>query len=128
MKTDFACGLIPFRVRAGVREWLLIQHQAGHWAFPKGHPEADETDLQAAVREVREETGLQAGRDVRVLEDLGMLEEGYVIEKKSGKQIDKTVRYWLAEQISDAAVVVQEEELLAFEWLPLAGRAGAHDL
>lgn len=39
---------------------LLVRYKSGSWAFPKGHLEAGETAQQAAVREVQEETGVQA--------------------------------------------------------------------
>jgi 8-oxo-dGTP pyrophosphatase MutT (NUDIX family) len=59
--TDFSCGVIPWRLTpGGEREYLLIQHNAGHWSFPKGHPEAGEDDLVAARRELAEETGIEA--------------------------------------------------------------------
>jgi len=39
---------------------LLILDRYGRWAFPKGHVEGGESDVQAAKREVREETGIEA--------------------------------------------------------------------
>ncbi len=39
---------------------LLLKHVSGHWVFPKGHVEAGEDDLQAALREVAEEAGVNA--------------------------------------------------------------------
>ncbi len=39
---------------------LLVRYRSGDWAFPKGHLEAGESAQQAAVREVQEETGVQA--------------------------------------------------------------------
>ncbi len=41
-------------------EVLLVRYHSGDWAFPKGHIEAGETPRQTAVREVQEETGVQA--------------------------------------------------------------------
>eukprot|EP00969_Alexandrium_andersonii_P328841 14530906-Alexandrium_andersonii.AAC.1 len=32
-----------------------------HWGFPKGHPQGDESGPVAAVREIREETGVEVG-------------------------------------------------------------------
>ena len=41
-------------------EILLIRHKnGGHWAFPKGHVEKKETEEDTALREIREETGLE---------------------------------------------------------------------
>ncbi|AZI41849.1 NUDIX hydrolase [Deinococcus psychrotolerans] len=42
------------------RRVLLVRYKSGDWAFPKGHLEAGESAQQAAVREVQEETGVQA--------------------------------------------------------------------
>lgn len=40
------------------REYLLLHYDAGHWDFPKGHLEGEETPEVAARREIEEETGL----------------------------------------------------------------------
>ena len=41
-------------------EVLMVRYRSGQWAFPKGHLEGAETPEAAAVREVREETGVAA--------------------------------------------------------------------
>lgn len=110
---DHSCGVIPFRMIEGVREFLLVQHHAGHWAFPKGHPEGDETPIETARRELREETGLA---DVE-LTATPAFEEAYSFEKKSGELVEKTVTYYLG-RLSDAeaGVQAQAEEVQAFAW------------
>lgn len=112
-KSDYSCGVVPTREVDGVREFLLVQHNAGHWAFPKGHPEADETPIETARRELREETGLT---DIELLESPAF-EEAYSFTKKSGTVVEKTVTYYLG-KLSDSAdeVIVQEEEVQAFAW------------
>lgn len=55
--TDSA-GTIVFRWNGPLREVLMIR-SGSSWAFPKGHIEAGETALEAAVRETEEETGIQ---------------------------------------------------------------------
>lgn len=110
---DFSCGVIPYRINAhSVHEFLLIQHNAGHWAFPKGHPEQGETNLQTAKRELAEETGLT---DVVIYEQ-HPLEEQYTFTKRSGKQVDKRVLYFLGQVASDQAVVLQQAEVSNFFW------------
>jgi 8-oxo-dGTP pyrophosphatase MutT (NUDIX family) len=78
---------------------LLISTRAGkRWQLPKGHIEAGETAEQAAVREVREETGV-TGRVVAALPEV----EYWYFEK--GKQrVHKRVDYFLLEyERGDAA-------------------------
>lgn len=41
-------------------EVLLLRDRMGYWVFPKGHVDQGESFEQAAIREVREETGIQA--------------------------------------------------------------------
>lgn len=41
------------------REYLVLNYPAGHWDFPKGAVEKGETEVQAAIREIREETGIE---------------------------------------------------------------------
>lgn len=41
-------------------EVLLLRYAGGGWTFPKGHLEDGERDEDAALREVREETGVTA--------------------------------------------------------------------
>ncbi len=51
-------GVVWRRVPAGVEVVLVHRPAYNDWALPKGKLEAGETDEEAAVREVREETGL----------------------------------------------------------------------
>ena len=60
-----SCGAVVVRVRDGKQQALLIRHNGGHWAFPKGHVEAGETEVQTAAREILEETGLTVKIDDR---------------------------------------------------------------
>ncbi len=39
---------------------LLIRHRNGTWVFPKGHIDEGEQPLEAAIREVEEEAGIEA--------------------------------------------------------------------
>ncbi len=113
MLNDFSCGVVPYRLTAdGEREYLLIQHNAGHWAFPKGHPEKGETDLEAARRELAEETGITGVQ----LDEQHPFEEHYTFTKRSGKQVSKRVVYFLGRVASGHAVVLQEEEVSAHAW------------
>jgi 8-oxo-dGTP pyrophosphatase MutT (NUDIX family) len=60
------------------------------WTLPKGTPNPGETREETAVREVREETGL----DVRITGPLDSIEYTFI---QRGQRIHKTVHYFLME-------------------------------
>lgn len=60
-----SCGAIVFREFNRTLHVLLVQHGVGHWSFPKGHVENGETDHETAIREVKEETGI----DISITDD-----------------------------------------------------------
>jgi 8-oxo-dGTP pyrophosphatase MutT (NUDIX family) len=69
---------------------LLGRVNDGSWVFPKGTPAAGESLEQTALREVREETGL----DVRILCPLGAMEYSF---QASGERVHKVVHFYLME-------------------------------
>ncbi|MFI7493380.1 NUDIX domain-containing protein [Kocuria sp. M4R2S49] len=58
------------------------------WCLPKGHPEGEETNEEAAIREIEEETGI-AGQ---VLSPLGSIDYWFTV---SGHRVHKTVHHFL---------------------------------
>lgn len=54
-----SAGAIIFYKRGNKIEYLLLRHEFGHWDFPKGNIEKNETLLDTVNREVEEETGIQ---------------------------------------------------------------------
>lgn len=59
-----SCGVLPYRIVNGVREYLIVFEQYSQcWSLPKGHMEAGETEIETALRELLEETGLTARLD-----------------------------------------------------------------
>lgn len=110
--TDQAFGIVPLFRQDGDDQFLLIQHKAGHWGFPKGHAEAGETAVDAACREFEEETGITAYH----LLDHTPFVESYRLVKK-GKTIEKTVTYFVA-FVQSTEVTYQEKEIQDYTWLP----------
>ncbi|MCD8494614.1 MAG: NUDIX domain-containing protein [Candidatus Pacebacteria bacterium] len=54
-----AAGALIWYMADNVPRFLLIQSRTGnHWAFPKGHVDAGESLIDCAIREVREEVGI----------------------------------------------------------------------
>jgi 8-oxo-dGTP pyrophosphatase MutT (NUDIX family) len=111
MDYDYSYGVIPVWRDATQRQYLLIQHHAGHWAFPKGHAEGEETPIEAAHREFAEETGITA---CRILETPAFVEH-YTFRKRSGHRVQKTVTYFLG-LVDEPTVYPQEAEVADYAW------------
>lgn len=109
--SDVSFGVVPMRMRDGEREFLIVLHNKGHWAFPKGHAEKGEKPIETACREFTEETGLGIER----LYGEHAFVEHYEFEKSNGKAVRKTVTYYLAD-VADGEVEVQADEVADFFW------------
>jgi 8-oxo-dGTP pyrophosphatase MutT (NUDIX family) len=90
---------------------LLISTQAGRrWQLPKGHIEEGETPEQAAVREVREETGVTS----RVVAPLPGVEYWFV--ERGAHRIHKQVDYFLLDYLSGDTADFDPHEVSGAEW------------
>ena len=103
MQQEKSCGCIVINEKNQV---LLIHHNAGHWDFPKGHVEKGETEVQTAIREVKEETNI----DVEVNDKYR-----YTVEYSPKEDVIKEVVYFLAKNISDDKEA-QLEEVSEVQW------------
>jgi len=81
------------------------------WGLPKGQVEPDERPEETAVREVREESGL----DAEVERDLGEISYFYVWE---GVRIRKRVRFFLM-RATGGDVSRHDHEMEEVRWFPL---------
>jgi len=100
---------VPWRRRDdGTVEVLLVHRpRYGDWSFPKGKLEPGETDEQAALREVEEETSLRC--------ELGA--ELPSTSYRDSKLRQKTVRYWALGPVDGSAA--PKNEVDEVRWLPL---------
>ncbi len=103
-------GIVLFRKENNSCRFLLLHYAAGHWDFPKGHVEEGETDIEAALRETNEETGIA---DVRM--EKGFNEKLSYYYKKDGRTIFKEVVFFLAETAHKEVKISSEH--IGFEWL-----------
>ncbi|MEG4943973.1 NUDIX domain-containing protein [Microcoleus sp. F4-D5] len=108
---DECFGIVPIFGKEADALFLLIQHQAGHWAFPKGHANPGESPAETARREFEEETGIS---DFEMLDKPSFTEHYSFV--KNGEPIEKTVTYFLG-FVKSMEVVLQEEEVQNSAWL-----------
>ena len=83
--------------------------------LPKGHPDGDETLLEAATREVREEAGVEA-------EPREQLGEVHYVYRRRGQPVSKTVTFFLFDYRSGDPSD-HDHEVEEARWIPLAQAA-----
>jgi 8-oxo-dGTP pyrophosphatase MutT (NUDIX family) len=86
-------------------------------ALPKGHPDGRESAADAALREVREEAGVEA----TVADKLGDVRYWY---QRDGQRIAKVVSFFLLDYVS-GDVEEHDHEVEVARWMPLAEAARA---
>ena len=112
---ETSAGGVVFRVdTAGEAMFLLIRDSYRNWGFPKGHLEDGELPDAAALREVREETGLEG------LELRGEIETIDWYFRFRGRLIHKVCHFYLMETASAATSPQRAEGITACRWMPIA--------
>lgn len=105
-----SCGAIVFRRFHGNIQILLIKHiNSGHWSFPKGHIENNETEIETAVREIKEETGIDVNIDPTFRETVSYFPK---------KDTQKVVVYFIA-QAKNFQYKPQEDEISEIRWVDI---------
>jgi len=111
VRQEFSAGFILFRDTDEGPLFLLLDY-GKHWDYAKGHLEKDESAWQAAVRELREETGIKRVERVgRFKQDMHY----FFFSPKKGR-ISKTVTFFLGK--TDVEKVSLSDEHEGHAWLP----------
>lgn len=116
MKTPRSCGFLIVKGDP-IHSFLLMKHP-NRWDLPKGHVDPGETDLECALRELEEETGIGAD-DIEIMNDF-LFENRYVV---SGKRYDlgegsveKTLRIFMGRLLRDVDLLLTEHD--SYHWFP----------
>ncbi len=89
---QISAGVIPYFQKNGEYVFLCIKHQKWHRWFPKWGIEQDESEIEAAMREFREETGITKVK----INSTNKFIEHFPIEY-DGEKLEKTVTFFLGE-------------------------------
>jgi len=108
---EFSAGGVVVRRMQGRPYVAVVRVRDQILALPKGHPDGDESAQEAARREVREETGLEA----EPVERLGDVKYWYV---RDGERVMKIVAFFLFRYRS-GSVENHDHEVEEALWIPL---------
>ena len=109
-----SAGVIIFKKDGQAVRYLLLHHGGDYWNFPKGTQEKGETDLQTALRELKEETGI---KNIKVIDGFF---DGYdydfdtKIKQGVKEKVYKTVVFFLGE-VKDKEIKISNEHI-DFGW------------
>ena len=119
MKQPRSCGFLIVKGDP-IESFLLMKHPA-RWDLPKGHVDPGETDMQCALRELEEETGISA-EDVEVDPDF-CYETRYMVKARrytnEEGEVEKTMLIYLGRLLRDVEIEVTEHgDYQWFDWSP----------
>ena len=108
-----SAGGVVYRFRNGNLEFVLCGRLSPpRWSLPKGTPDPGETLEQTALREVREETGLE----VELEAPLGRIQYWFV-RPTDGCRCHKTVHFYLMRPVG-GSTDRHDPEFDVVQWFP----------
>lgn len=109
-----SCGVLLLRGDP-VESFLLMRH-AERWDFPKGHVDPGETEIECALREMEEETGIP--RELVQLDTKFRYATEYEVQNRrtGGERRMKTLVIFLGRLLADHPITHTEH--LGSEWFP----------
>lgn len=108
MQNEKSCGAIVYYREDDNLEFLIIQQNVNiYWGYPKGHIIQGESEEETAIREVKEETGLNI-----------KIQSGFkhTIQYKPRPDIIKEVVFFIGEA-TNKDVIIEPIEIKSYQWV-----------
>lgn len=113
-----SAGLLLYRFKNGIPEYFLVHpggpfwkmKDIGAWSIPKGEVEENEDHLQAAIREMKEETGIS----------IRISQENFMVLPEVKQNSGKVISAWAAEADFDKLHI--KSNSFEIEWPPKSGK------
>ena len=110
MPQEKSCGAVVFTKHKDGIKYLLLHYEAGHWDFPKGNQEKNEKEEQTALREIKEETGID---DVEMVDNFREIIKYFY--KKGEETVYKEVVFFLAKSATEHVELSKEH--IGYAWV-----------
>ncbi len=107
MIKEKSCGAVVYKKETEEIYILIEKMQKGHYSIPKGHVENNETEIETAQREIKEETNLEVEIDTNFRE---------VVTYSPYAGCLKDVVFFVA-KAKTTNLINQEEEVSSLKWL-----------
>lgn len=108
MKTEKSCGCIVIKNHKVLIVSAKDDNGAIFWSFPKGHQEENESDTETAIRETREETGINP-----IITDKNPIIVKHPVHNNTAM---KFIHFFIATTKTNQTDI-QEDEIEATEWV-----------
>ena len=122
---DISFGIVPIRRTAdGTQVMLGKSKRYGHYLLPKGHRDEGESDIEAAVRELMEETGhrptlfrTSTGEMTPNMNEAAAVETLTYTYQGKDKTVNKSVVLYIAE-VEQVTEIQHLDEVESIDWFP----------
>jgi len=114
VESEKSCGMIVFRKNKTIKYLILYKKASDHyretWDFPKGNVEPGESEKETALREAREETGID---DIQFIPGFRKIIK--LFYRKEGKLVHKEIVFFLG-RTKQLKVKISHEHN-SYKWL-----------
>ncbi len=108
MAYEYCCGAVLYTIINNTIHYVIIEENDHHFGLPKGHMEPNETKIETAKREIKEETGI----NVEILTDF-VQEIEYLLPNGN----TKITTYFIA-KFDHQKFIFDNQEILSVKLLP----------